>query len=97
MEYKNGMDLFPKELLMEIQKYVSGGLVYIPQAEDKHREWGEVSGIKAEIHIRNNEIKEKFHMGMTIDELALEYCLAIGTIKKIVYTRKSINKLPYKK
>lgn len=97
MEYKNGMDLFPKELLIEIQKYVSGGLVYIPQAENKHKEWGEVSGIKAEIHVRNNEIKERFHMGMTIAELASEYCLAIGTIKKIVYTRKNVKKLPYKK
>lgn len=59
------------------------------QAENKHKEWGEVSGIKAEIHVRNNEIKEKFHMGMKIEELSSEYCLAIGTIKKIVYTRKN--------
>lgn len=88
MEYKNGIDLFPQELLKEIQKYVSGGLVYIPQVENKRKEWGELSGIKTEIHMRNYEIKQKFINGVTIPELALEYCLAIETIKRIVYSKK---------
>jgi Mor family transcriptional regulator len=87
MEYKNGMELFPQSLLREIQKYVSGGLVYIPQIEAKHKEWGELSGIKAEICTRNYEIKQKFHKGVTISELAIEYCLAVETIKRIVYSK----------
>ena len=28
MDYKNGTDIFPEELIREIQKYISGGLVY---------------------------------------------------------------------
>lgn len=87
MDYKNGIELFPQELLIEIQKYISGGLVYIPQAENKRKEWGELSGVKAEIRKRNSEIKQKFFMGITISELALEYCLAVDTIKRIVYTK----------
>lgn len=88
MEYKNGMDLFPKELLKEIQKYISGGLVYIPQDENKRKEWGEISGIKKEICIRNDEIKQKFQEGMTVSQLAIDYCLAEETIKRIVYSKK---------
>lgn len=88
MEYKNGLDLFPRELLIEIQKHISGGLVYIPQIDDKHKEWGELSGIKTEICTRNSEIRQKFLLGLTISELALEYCLAVETIKRIVYTKK---------
>jgi Mor family transcriptional regulator len=88
MEYKNGIDLFPQELLTEIQKYVSGGLVYIPQADHKRKEWGELSGAKKEIYIRNYEIRRKFFMGLTISELVSEYCLAYETIKRIVYTKK---------
>jgi len=88
MNYKNGIEIFPKELIAEIQKYISGGLVYIPQAENKRKEWGELSGFKAEIGVRNSEIRHKFSQGMTINELSVEYFLAVETIKKIVYTKK---------
>lgn len=88
MEYKNGVDLFPEELLKEIQKYVSGGLVYIPQVESRRKEWGELSGIKGEISTRNCEIKQKFQRGITISALAIEYCLAEDTIKRIIYLKK---------
>lgn len=88
MEYKNGIDLFPRELLKEIQKYVSGGLVYIPQSESNRKGWGQLSGIKLEIHTRNFEIKQKFSIGMTISQLAIDYCLAEDTIKRIVYSKK---------
>lgn len=88
MDYKNGMEIFPQQLIAEIQKYISGGLVYIPQIESKHRKWGELSGVKAEILLRNTEIRKRFSDGLTIDELAVEYCLAVETIKKIVYTKK---------
>jgi len=87
MGYKNGIDLFPRELLKEIQKYISGGIVYIPKDESNRKEWGELSGIRVEICIRNYEIKQKFHKGITISELAIEYCLAEETIKRIVYTK----------
>jgi len=88
MRYKNGIDLFPQELLKEIQKYVSGGLIYIPQVEEQRKSWGEVSGIKAEMLRRNSEIKQRFQDGLTIIELAEEYWLSIETIKRIVYTNK---------
>lgn len=88
MDYKNGMEVFPQELLMEIQKYISGGLVYIPQPENKRKEWGELSGSKAEIYTRNSEIRQKFCMGAPISQLAQEYYLAVDTIKRIVYVRK---------
>jgi DNA-binding NarL/FixJ family response regulator len=90
MDYKNGLEVFPQELLVEIQKYISGGLVYIPQTENKRKEWGELSGVKTELKTRNSEIKQRFYAGVTIEILASEYCLAIQTIKKIVYTKKNI-------
>jgi Mor family transcriptional regulator len=88
MDYKNGTEIFPQELIAEIQKYISGGLVYIPQIETKRKEWGELSGCKVEIRLRNFEIRAKFSEGLTIDELAVEYCLAVETIKKIVYKKQ---------
>ncbi len=45
MKYQNGKDIFPEDLLKQIQKYVSGKLVYIPSGVNK-RGWGETSGYK---------------------------------------------------
>lgn len=87
MKYVNAIEVIPEELLLEIQKYVSGDLIYIPKVENKRKSWGEVSGIRKEIASRNTEIKEKFRDGSTINQLVSEYCLAYETIKKIVYTR----------
>ena len=88
MKYKNAIDLFPQDLITEIQKYLTGGLVYIPQVENQRKPWGVNSGIKTEISRRNYEIRQKFLEGLAILELAEEYCLAVETIKKIVYTNK---------
>lgn len=62
--------------------------MYIPQVESSRKEWGELSGIKSEISTRNYEIKQKFQRGITISKLAIEYCLAEDTIKRIVYSKK---------
>ena len=37
MKYRNASEIFPDELLREIQKYSSGELVYIPEKEEKDR------------------------------------------------------------
>jgi len=86
MKYKNAIDLLPEKLLKEIQKYVCGEAIYIPQIEGKHKAWGETSGSRMEIKKRNHEIRKKFTEGAEIYKLAEEYYLAVETIKKIVYT-----------
>lgn len=58
MKYENGKDIFPEELLKQIQKYVSGKVVYIPSC-DKKREWGESSGYKQYLIERNRDIRAK--------------------------------------
>ena len=45
MKYRNASEIFPDELLREIQKYSSGELVYIPEKEEK-KGWGAVSGAR---------------------------------------------------
>lgn len=44
MKYENAQDLLPEELLTQVQKYISGKLVYIP-AREHHREWAAYPGI----------------------------------------------------
>lgn len=95
LKYENGKDIFPRQLLMQIQKYVSGRLVYIP-ANDQKREWGETSGYKQYLYERNRDIKVKFNAGASIEQLADEYCLSFESIKKIVYSKKEVIIMEYK-
>jgi len=85
--YKKASAILPKELLLEIQKYVQGETIYIPKIENTYLEWGARSGTKQYIEDRNKSIKKAFTNGASIEQLSTEYHLAVETIKKIVYTR----------
>ena len=46
MKYKNAQDILPDRLLRELQSYVSGEMLYVPN-EDSKRQWGEASGARS--------------------------------------------------
>ena len=52
LKYKNAKDVLPKHLLLEIQKYIDGDLVYIPKVKER-AEWGSQTGLRDEINNRN--------------------------------------------
>ncbi len=87
MKYENGKDIFPDELLKQIQQYAAGKTVYIPIGQEK-RSWGETSGYKQFLSERNRHIRNKFKSGADIEQLADEYFLSAESIKKIVYRKK---------
>ena len=88
MNYIKADIIFPDHLLKEIQKYVHGEMIYIPNPEGKRRKWGESSGNRKYLIHRNNEIRLQFRDGLTIDRLSEIFCLSYDSIKKIVYTNK---------
>jgi len=87
MIYENAADIFPKEVLAQVQKYVAGKLVYIP-AGGKKLSWGESSSYKTYLRGRNNEMRARFTDGESVEMLAAAYALSYDTVKKIVYTKK---------
>ncbi len=86
MKYKNASHVLPDELLKEIQKYVTGEVIYIPKPEEK-KKWGEGSGARQFYQERNQKIQSDFQKGMTIDELMKKYNLSAGSIKRIAYRK----------
>lgn len=56
MRYRKASEIFPGELLKEIQKYSSGELVYIPKTTER-KNWGTDSGAKTFYVQRNSEIR----------------------------------------
>ncbi|MBU5427424.1 hypothetical protein KQI41_13615 [Tissierella pigra] len=87
MKYIKANNIFPEELLEQIQKYVQGELVYIPKPEGVRKKWGENSGHRVYLDHRNSQIREKFLVGLSMDELSEEFCLSIESIKRIVYSK----------
>jgi len=87
MRYMNAHDILPKHLLVEIQQYVQGDLIYIPKPEDQRVKWGVASGERKRLDERNNMIRMLFKNGTSIETLSVEFCLSVETIKKIVYKK----------
>lgn len=85
MNYKNAKDIFPPELLKEIQNYVQGERIYIPQLDNVRTNWGNKSGSRSEITFRNNEIIVKYKEGLSMEEIAELFCLSNESIRKIIY------------
>jgi hypothetical protein len=89
MSYINAEECLPPDLLLEVQAYVQGSLVYIPcGADSARRGWGERSGARESLDKRNTAIREAKACGSSIDELADAYSLSPGGIRKILYGKK---------
>ena len=88
MKYENANDVLPKDLLEQVQKIAGGRLLYIPIAGDK-KLWGEKTGNRFRVKMRNREIREKFASGASADTLSAEYFLTPETIRNIIYEKKS--------
>jgi len=87
MKYINATEVLPFELLNEIQKYIAGEILYIPQPEGIKNPWGSQNGTRLEIKNRNKQIKLEKESGRSIQELMTKYNLSYDTIKKIVYLK----------
>ncbi len=47
------------KLALQIQKYVGGNIIYIPQKDNNKKSWGTSTDSRSEIIERNNEIEGK--------------------------------------
>lgn len=83
MKYENAGDILPHKLLKELQKYVSGGVIYVPSSETK-KSWGENSGARLYYKKRNGEIRDAFAGGESAEKLSEKYNLSTEAIRKIL-------------
>lgn len=90
MSYKKAQDVLPEEILKIIQEYIDGEYIYIPRKSENHKSWGENSGIKDSLKIRNNEIYKKYLNGNSVDELSKEYYLSEKSIRRIIGQEKRL-------
>ncbi|MNJ44878.1 Mor transcription activator family protein [compost metagenome] len=84
MNYKNGRDVLPPHLLEELQQYIQGELLYIPKPEQTRAPWGELSGSRLSLSIRNQEIYQAYCNGQSVKTLASSQHLSEESIRKII-------------
>ncbi|MDF2521936.1 MAG: hypothetical protein K0R84_2564 [Clostridia bacterium] len=93
MSYKNGKEILPMKLLIELQKYVQGELVYIPKPGECRAGWGENNGTRFQLKCRNIEIYNLYRSGTGVRELIETYHLSEDSIRKIITkTNKELQK-----
>lgn len=42
MKYVNADLVLPQQLLQEVQKYMQGGMLYIPKPQGQRKRWGRI-------------------------------------------------------
>ena len=82
MKYINAKKILPEALVHELQRYVDGGYIYVPSV--KAKAWGEVSGYRAELAVRNAAIARDYRAGASVAVLAERYALSESAIRKII-------------
>lgn len=84
MAYRNGRDVLPAELLVQLQKYIEGEIIYIPRKDEGRLGWGEASGTRKMLDKRNREIYSLYKNGVKMKELVERFHLSEDSIRKIL-------------
>lgn len=87
MKYYNADLVLPDSLVKELQKYVRGEYLYVPAGQEHKKQWGERSGYREELKIRNAGITAAYRQGMSVEELADRYHLSVYAVRKIIYQK----------
>jgi len=90
MKYSNAYKVLPDDIVKVIQEYVDGEYLYIPRKEEQQKKWGEQSGSRDTLKIRNAEIYLKYIKGAEILDLAQGYYLSDKSIRRILSQQKKI-------
>lgn len=89
MSYRNAKNILPPDLLEQVQKYVQGEQIYIPQKINQRSRWGKKNGAIKNISFRNKEILAKHQEGLSYEELSQIFFLSTESIRKIIYGQKN--------
>lgn len=88
MGYNNGKQILPAELLKQVQQYVAGESIYIPQKGEAKNGWGQKTDARIFLNRRNIEIYQKYLNGCKVAVLSQEYHISTQGIYKILSKQK---------
>ncbi|RXI51982.1 hypothetical protein DP124_09135 [Clostridium tetani] len=90
MKYKNAQNILPDYIIKLIQEYIEGEYLYIPINYQNKKAWGENTGARDILKIRNIEIFNNYNNGTSIKKLAQHYYLTEHSIRRIIRQEKHV-------
>ena len=84
MSYIKAEEILPEELIRKIQEYADGVYIYIPRRPGNRQPWGQETGYKAELKLRNDCIRSDYATGASVQTLSRRYHLSEKSIRRIL-------------
>ena len=84
MSYIKAEEILPEELIRKIQEYADGVYIYIPRRPGNRQPWGQETGYKAELKLRNDRIRSDYAAGENVTALSRKYHLSEKSIRRIL-------------
>ena len=84
MSYIKAEEILPEELIRRIQEYADGVYIYIPRRPGNRQPWGQETGYKAELKLRNDRIRNDYAAGASVTALSRKYHLSEKSIRRIL-------------
>ena len=84
MSYIKAEEILPEELIRRIQEYADGVYIYIPRRPGNRQPWGQETGYKAELKLRNDRIRNDYAAGENVTALSRKYHLSEKSIRRIL-------------
>ena len=84
MSYIKAEEILPEELIRRIQEYADGAYIYIPRRPGNRQPWGQETGYKAELKLRNDRIRNDYAAGENVTALSRKYHLSEKSIRRIL-------------
>ena len=84
MSYIKAEEILPEELIRRIQEYADGVYIYIPRRPGNRQPWGQETGYKAELKLRNDRIRNDYAAGVNVTALSRKYHLSEKSIRRIL-------------
>lgn len=88
MGYKKAEEVLPREVLVSVQRYIDGQMLYIPRKTQEKRSWGSATDTKRKLELRNESIYAKYQAGKSVKELSVEYFLTEKSVQRIIRKMK---------
>jgi len=86
MRYQNAENILPPDLLLALQQYAEGEIIYVPKRGKRTRR--KENAYLAELTRRNHEILSDYRQGISRKELAARYFLSEKSIERILRNMK---------
>ena len=89
MSYPKIYEVLPKDIILQIQDYIEGEVIYIPKRSENKKSWGDCTDTKEILSLRNKKIYYDYCDGISVQQLAQKYFWAEKSIQRIIRYEKN--------